>query len=161
MNVLDIIIVILLVFFLYKGFVHGLVYEVSSILSLLLGIYIAVNFSHVTESYLVKEFQLDWPYLSKISFALTFLLVVFGVHLVGKTVTKLLKMVALSMFNRILGGFFGMAKIVVILSICFGFLDSFTSLGRADFMQESQLLKPLMKLSAPILEELTTLGSQF
>ena len=52
MNYLDIIIVIPLLYGLIKGFSNGLVKEITGLLGLIIGVYVAVNFS----SYLYPKF---------------------------------------------------------------------------------------------------------
>ena len=45
MNTLDIIFLIPLLWFAYKGFVNGLVVELASLIALLLGVYLSFRFS--------------------------------------------------------------------------------------------------------------------
>ena len=52
MNYLDIAITVALLYGLVKGFSKGLIIEVTGLLSLIIGIYIAVNFSIFLEPYL-------------------------------------------------------------------------------------------------------------
>jgi membrane protein required for colicin V production len=71
MNILDIIILILLVIFTIQGFRKGLVAELSSLVALVLGVYIAFYFSDVTADFLREFFGIDNKYLKSIAFVLT------------------------------------------------------------------------------------------
>ena len=53
MNYLDIVIAILLLYGLIKGFTNGLIKEITGLLGLIIGVYVAINFS----SYLHPKFE--------------------------------------------------------------------------------------------------------
>ena len=54
MNYLDIIIAVPLLYGLIKGFSNGLVKEVTSLLALFIGVYVAINFSEYLEPKFMK-----------------------------------------------------------------------------------------------------------
>jgi len=117
MNLIDIFIGVILILGFYKGFKRGLVLELTSLLGLILGI--------VGAFYLSKEYGLyigewlDWEdeYLRITTFLLSFLGIVIIVSFIGKLITKLIDFVALSFFNKLLGGLFGLLKFGLLLSI--------------------------------------------
>ena len=117
MNYLDIILAIPLLWAVYRGFTKGLVIEVASLAALILGLWGAIRFSWFTTDVLTRQLEWTSPYLPVISFAITFIVIVIGVHLVARLVDKLVRAVALGPFNRILGVVFGVAKMGFILSI--------------------------------------------
>ena len=49
------------------------------------------------------------------------------ISIVGKALTKILKMVFLGFLNKMLGGVFGVIKFALILSICFIFFENINS----------------------------------
>ncbi len=110
MNVLDIVITVLLAIGLVRGVLKGFFVEVASLISLILGVYVASHFSHYVGNYLVKYITLEEQYLKLISFAVTFILVVLGVALLGKFITKIADVASLGLLNRIAGGVFGALK---------------------------------------------------
>ena len=61
------------------------------------------------------------------SFAITFLGIIIVVTLIGKTITKALKLVFLGFYNKILGGIFGVVKLFTILSIIFVLFEDLNS----------------------------------
>ena len=61
MGFIDVILGLLLVYGLYKGFRNGLILEIASIAALIAGIYGAIHFSYIAAGYLSQ--RLDWsPY---------------------------------------------------------------------------------------------------
>ena len=73
MNYIDIFILVILMWFGYKGFRKGLVFELVSIIALALGIYGGLKFSDTTAEFLAS--YLDSEYLEIISFTVTFLVI--------------------------------------------------------------------------------------
>lgn len=115
MNYFDIIIGIVLILALVKGFKNGLVIELASLAALVFGLLGAVYFSDVTESYLIQYF--DSSHIGIIAFIITFILIVIGVHLVARLIDKLIKAVALGPVNRLLGVLFSLLKYAFIISV--------------------------------------------
>ncbi len=106
--------------------------ELSSIIALLLGVYGSIKFSDFTFTFFSVRFpkiieNIDENYLKIASFAFTFFLIIVLISLIGKAATKILKMVFLGFLNKILGGFFGVIKFTLILSICFVFFKNINS----------------------------------
>ena len=132
MNYLDIFITCVLVFGFSRGYLKGLVMELSSIIALLLGVYGSIKFSDFTLTFISNRSpeiieSVDENYLKIASFVFTFLLIIVLISLVGKALTKILKMVFLGFLNKMLGGVFGVIKFALILSICFIFFENINS----------------------------------
>ncbi len=123
MNYFDIVIGIILIIAIVRGFKNGLVIELATLAALVLGVWGAVKFSSVTEQWLIQYFNSD--YIGIIAFLLTFVGIVILVHLVAKAVDKLVKAIALGFVNRLLGGVFSLLKIGFILSILMAVFASF------------------------------------
>ena len=117
MAVLDIILSVLLVYGLYKGFSKGLFVEVASLLSLLVGLYGAIHFSFFAENWLETKMDWDAKYIQIVAFAITFFGLLLLVSLVGKIVTKIIDAAQLGLLNKIAGAAFGLAKIALIVSV--------------------------------------------
>lgn len=117
MNYIDIVLGILLILAAISGFKKGLVAEVASLAALVLGIWGAIKFSYITSEFLVENFNLQTQYLNLISFAVTFVVIVILVHIVGNTITKMMDVVMLGFVNKLAGLVFGIVKSALILSI--------------------------------------------
>ncbi len=119
MTFLDIVIAIPLVIFIWKGWHKGLVFEVANLPGLIVGIYCAVHFSCKVAGWL--NMDSDTPVL--LSFFVTFLLVIFASHLLGKCIEKFLKLVKVGFLNNLLGGLIGMLECVCILSVLIYYIE--------------------------------------
>ncbi|MCY1721657.1 CvpA family protein [Prolixibacteraceae bacterium Z1-6] len=117
MNYIDIVLGILLIFAAISGFRKGLITELASLAALILGIWGAIKFSYLTTDFLIDNFKLETEYMNLISFAITFVVIVILVHIVGNTVTKLVETVMLGFVNKMAGLVFGVVKAALILSI--------------------------------------------
>lgn len=159
MNFLDALFLIPLIYAAYKGFKHGFVIEIFTLLAFFVGIYAAVNFSDYAANKLQDEFELQQMYLAPTAFALTFLVVGALVFFAGKALEQLVKVAALSPLNKGAGGLFGLLKMAYILSIALVIVESYDEKKRY-FKEEStstsmlyQPLKNLGMITVPGLKE--------
>ena len=137
MSFFDIIIGGLLCYSLFKGIRNGLFVELASLLSLILGIYIAIKFSDVLKN--ILSGWLHWnPYTIQIfSFILTFIIVVIGVYLLGKILTNVANFAFLGWINSLGGGFFRVLKTILIISI---FLTLFQKINYNNYLAKKETL---------------------
>ncbi|PID95010.1 MAG: colicin V production protein [Bacteroidetes bacterium] len=117
MNWLDIVILIPLLLFAFRGLKNGIIMEIFTLIALILGIWGALEFSFITEAYLIEQFQWNNKYLGIIALIITFTLVAVGVYLVGKIIQKLSHAVALGALDKLLGFLFGVMKGLLILAL--------------------------------------------
>jgi len=117
MNTIDLVFAILLLWAAYRGFSKGFIVQLATLAALLLGILGAVMFSDFTSGLIIKKFDVSGQYLPIISFAVTFIAIVIGVHLLAKMINKLLEAIALGIVNRLLGVLFSVLKIAFVVSI--------------------------------------------
>lgn len=154
---IDLIILIPVLFGLYKGYSKGLILSLATLLGLLLGIYGGVKFSHLTSKYLFENFQIDIPL---IAFAVTFLLIVIGIYLLGKILDKFTDILALGLVNNFAGALFGGGKVVLILAVALLFFENANAsfnFVENNVIEKSQLydyLKQTSEVVFPYFEEL-------
>lgn len=124
MNPIDIILAVLLLFGLVRGFIKGFFVEVTSFVALVLGLYGAIHFSYFAAGFI--EPRVSWPvkYVEITAFAATFLMVVILLFLLGRILTKLADAAALGILNKLLGAVFGTLKIGLILSVILIIFDN-------------------------------------
>ena len=113
MNWLDLILVVPLAWFTYKGFKKGLVFELFALAGLLLGTWAAVHFS----SFVAELIGIEGSSAILVAFFVTFVGVVVLSYFAGKLGNGILKVMKLDMLNKLLGALFGMLKCVCILSV--------------------------------------------
>lgn len=157
MNFLDIIIVVPLLWALYKGFKKGLIIEIASLAALLLGIYGGIHFSDAVAGFLQEKFDWNSQYMPLISFTITFLGIVLLVYTIGKVIEKIVDIVALGIANKILGAVFGLLKVAFILSVVIIIFDNFDSKMKIidqEKKENSMLYKPLKSFSVAVIPKL-------
>lgn len=158
MNFIDIILGTILVFGLIRGVWNGFFVELASFVSLLIGIFIAIKFSGFVADYIRENLLSESQYIEIIAFAITFILVIVGVILLAKTFTKLASFTGLGWINRLLGGVFGLLKMLFILSIALHF---FQKINKNDALiteqkkEDSILYQPIVKASELVFPILT------
>ena len=118
MSFIDIVFAVLLGFAVYKGLKNGLFVEVASLLALVAGIYLAIKFSSLVGA-IFTGFVPSWnpKYIEITAFIITFLLVVIGIHLSAKILTKLADFAFLGWINKLAGVIFSLLKTILALSV--------------------------------------------
>lgn len=151
MGFLDIVLGLLLVWGLYKGFKNGLLLEVASILALIAGIYGAIHFSYIVGDYFSQNMQWNERYFNIASFIITFIIIVLAVHFAGKLLTKVANIVLLGAINKIAGALFGILKMAVIVGAILVFFDRLNntlSFVNEETKKESILYEPVKEIGA-------------
>lgn len=116
MNILDILILVILGFCLVRGIFRGIIKELTSIVGVFVGFFVAYNFYPVV-AVLISRFFANEAYLNIVSFLLAFTVLFLAVGLVGVILKHLFKAVALGWLDRALGATFGFVKAVLIVSV--------------------------------------------
>ena len=150
MGFLDIILCALLVFAFYKGVINGLFVELASLISLLLGIYFAIKFSFIMKEILMGFVKWNPNTIQIVAFALTFIVVVIGIHLLGKFLTGIANFAFLGWLNKLGGGFFRVLKTVLIVSIVFSVFEKINYnnfLAKKETLDDSIFFKPIQKIA--------------
>lgn len=117
-------ILIILVYGLFRGFTEGLVKELASLIALVLGIWGAIKLSGLTAEKLYDFFDMTGKYVGILAFVITFAIIVIIINFVGVIADRLIKAVSLGFLNRLLGMAFGVFKTALILSIFFVVLNA-------------------------------------
>ena len=153
MNTLDIILAVILLFGLVKGFMKGLFVEVASLIALIAGVYGAIHFSFFVGDYLLERVSWEERYVNIAAFAITFVLIVIIISMSGKALTKLADFAALGLVNKILGAIFGALKFGVILSIIliiFSHTNGTLSFVKQETLDASILYEPIKSIATTL-----------
>lgn len=122
MNYLDILILIPVAWFGYKGFSNGLIRELASIVALIAGLYASFKFSDWVEVWIHND---KIPH--EVYFAITFFAVLVLVFLAGRFVEKVIKLMIPEIVNNLAGALFGAVKVMVIFSAFLFLINSIDS----------------------------------
>lgn len=142
MNYIDIIILLFLLFGAFRGFSKGLVIEVATLAGLILGVYISIRYSSYTEGILRDFMNITSEYISYIALAVTFIVVVVGVYILGKLLTKLVDIISLGLVNKLLGTIFGVVKYFIIVCVLLMIIDALNE--KFQFISEETIQKSLL-----------------
>lgn len=161
MNFLDFIFIALLLYAAWKGFKRGFVIELFTFLALFLGLYAGIHFSDFVSNVFREHLSVTTEYLPAISFTVIFLAVGAMIYFGGKAVEKLIKIIQLSLINKILGLFFSSLKMIFLMGAGILIIESYNE--KEEFISEetktkSLLFYPLKKvvtISIPAFEEST------
>jgi len=156
MNTFDIIITALLLFGFIRGLFKGLFIEVASLVGLIAGIYGSIHFSHFIKDFLITQVSWEEKYITIISFAITFIIIVLVITLIGKLFTKIADFASLGILNKLLGGIFGALKIGLLLSVIlliFSKLNNKIPFISNEQQENAVLYNPLKNLAPAIFPE--------
>jgi membrane protein required for colicin V production len=162
MNYFDIILIIPLIWGVYKGFKKGFIIEIASFIALGLGIWGGMRFSSISAKYLSDAFEISEKVMPLISFAATFIAIVLVVFTLAKMLQKIITMVALGFINRAAGALFGMLKFGLIMSVLINFaniINAQISFIDPEMKNTSILYKPMGKISQIIIPGLKEISS--
>ena len=153
MNYLDIIILISLLYSLVKGFFNGLIKEIIGLLGLIIGVYIAINFSSYLHPRVTDFFKGYAQFVPIISFATLFIVSILAIRLLGYFLDKITKVLALGIISKILGAVFGALKVLVIFSFLMFFIKEYKLID-SKTQDQAVLLDPIEDLAEIITPKL-------
>ena len=130
MHLIDMTILAVLFFFALKGALRGLVNEVSSLVGLLAGGWLAYRFYSVLAVPIRVSLHIPAYISSFLAFMLILMTIGIIAHILGNIITTALRIVMLGSFNRIGGLLLGAAEGAMLLCLLF-------SVGTVKFMPEN------------------------
>ena len=153
MNYLDVLIVISLVYFSFKGFKNGIIKEVTGLLALVLGVHIAITFSskiHKITGDVILGYE---EYVPIISFSIFFVSTFFLVKIIGNMTHKISNILALGLFSRVFGFLFGVLKTLIVFSFVFSLIEDYYYIDEK-IKKESVLIEPTQKITKKIIPKI-------
>lgn len=115
MNILDLLIILPVGYFAYKGFLAGIIQEVLGIAGIIMGVF--VTFAYMKPVSVIIEPVFTNPDTATIvAGLLLFIGTIAIVQTAGYMVRKFLELIKLNFINRIAGFFFGALKSVIVVS---------------------------------------------
>jgi membrane protein required for colicin V production len=149
MSAADIIIIIVIAFFAIKGLICGLIKEAAGIAAILVGLFLAVNFSGWLSNWILEKGWFDPKYLEIISFTIIFLGVILLVILLSKLLDKFADAISLNWLNKLAGFVFGGCKgALIVAGVCYlaeRIIQNF-SLTEHEFLADSKIYAQLLAL---------------
>lgn len=124
MNYLDVIIILLIIFSAIHGYKKGLIHELASLASLVLGIYLAIRFNEWVAAKFQYFFSQNTSFI--VAFVLIFIIVSISIFFIGKMLEKTFEEAELGPINKLAGIVFNIAKTVIFLSVFIFVLNFFS-----------------------------------
>ena len=131
----------------YKGYTKGIIYSMLSLIAIIAGIIIAMNFSSFAAVWLAKNFNLPSIILPVLSFVLVLIAVIASIKLVAILTEKILKAIMLNFVNKIAGALVWSFIVVLIFSVLVYFVDQAGFLTSA--VKQASITYPLVKSLGP------------
>ncbi len=146
MILLDILIVLLLLWSIFRGYKKGVVVQLGTLLGLFLGVYLAFALGDAMGKWLNI-----WGTLGQVvGFIAVFALVVIGLAFLGKLLSSVFSSVGLGVLNQGLGALLSLVKWTLIVSIaifCFDMFNQKQQWVKQDTLDKSLLYAPMCKLT--------------
>ncbi|GFK95238.1 hypothetical protein NNJEOMEG_03096 [Fundidesulfovibrio magnetotacticus] len=143
MNIADLTLLIIWGFFFVRGYIRGLVKEAASILALILGFKLAVAYSPALSPHLTPLVS-NPAFAAPAAFLILFVGVMIACSLLVSGLTTLMKLTLIDWANKFFGGFFGLAKGILVTALILWVWT--VLLPRPDFMASSRLVPVLEKV---------------
>jgi membrane protein required for colicin V production len=151
MAALDILFLLFLGYGFYSGFRNGLFVELASLLSFIIGVWVAIKCSYLLGGWVSEHLNTGPDVTKGIAFLLTLIGVVIGIHLLAKTFTSIASFAFLGSLNKWAGALISVLKTMILLGLLILFLQKVSwedSLISEEKRKQSILYSPLVKTSA-------------
>lgn len=142
MSYLDLILALPIVFGLIRGFMKGMIVELTSIMALILGVYGAILFSNSVAQFLAKHFEWSTDIIAIIAFVLVFAAILILVHLLARIIERGIKLAALGLVNKLAGALIGGLKMALVVSVLLLIVDKIDR--HMDFVPTEEKSKSLL-----------------
>ncbi len=149
MNFLDILIAIPLGYLVFKGYKRGLIFELSSLVGVVVGCIVAVRMANQV-SLLIG---LKGSNSLLISFFILFVGVIVFALFLGKLVERFVKLMHVGFVNNLAGALLGMTKAVCIVGVLLYYIvviDLKEKVLTCDIKQSSMLYRPVVKVGSQL-----------
>ena len=150
MSIIDIILLICFIPALIGGVRKGLINQVISIISFVLGVWMSFEFAAFVGEWLSEYIEASREVLTIIAFALIIIAISIILSLAGKLIEGIFKVAHIGWMNRVLGGLFSLLKSALIIGLILMAFDSFNSTFQKvpeETIAESILYEPIKNLA--------------
>lgn len=157
LSLFDFIIVSVLIWGIYKGYLQGYIVQTIALFALLAGTYIAAKLSMGFYNLMVDRSETAIPNLPVVVFSVLFGFVLFASNYVALYILKQVASVPKDMYAKFLGSFFAMVKYLVIISVFLVFIkriDNNYGIVTEREKERTLLFQPVSKLAPTIIPTL-------
>jgi len=119
----DIVITVVVGLFVFKGLVKGFIREFLGFVGFIIAFLLGTNSMENGANILLSVISIPYPLAQIVSYFIIFMIVLFFIRFIAKSITKLMKETSLGWLNRAGGAAFGFIFGVLLLSIIIAFLN--------------------------------------
>lgn len=160
MHYIDLILIIPILWGLYRGFMNGVIMEAATLAAFFLGAWGGIYFSDFMAGLIKSWSGSNSPYIPLIAFAVTFVGILALVFLTAKLVQRFVENgMALGLVNKLAGAAFGGLKFAMILSLLLFVIDSIGKdkpLVPKSVTDKSLLYKPVASIAPALIPGLSS-----
>ncbi len=160
-NYVDIILLAVWLIAVIEGVVKGLIKQIFGILALILACYCSYRFSGFSAEKLFQWFGWEGDGVKIAAFAITFVVVLLGVSLLGHLLDRIARLALLGWINKLFGAVFGWVKwnlLLVIFVYILGLIDQLIPFLPKEEMDNSILFPVIEKIASALTPYLPFLG---
>lgn len=153
MSILDIIIVCCFLPALYMGISKGFIKQIVAIAVIFFGITLSLRFTDYVSNLLAAKLGCEGIWIKVLSLIIIFSVVAFVLSMLGKIVTKIIKVTLLGWADKLLGvvlSLFFTAVIISTLIYIFNSINELTGIISEDKIAESVLYNPLLNFAKTV-----------
>ncbi|MEO0311671.1 MAG: hypothetical protein RIQ89_1328 [Bacteroidota bacterium] len=154
MEIFDWVIVGIIAFGAYRGFVKGFIYQLCVSGALFLAMFLGFKLAHLLTPWLSDLLNYEEATIKWMSFFIIFLGVIIGLYFLAKILTNMADATGLGLPNKIAGAALGGAKLALIISMCIWFYhkaDEDAHLITKEERKASFTYHPLLKFAPKLL----------
>jgi membrane protein required for colicin V production len=150
-NIFDLVILIILAFFVFNGFRRGFLREIAGLVGVVIAFILAVRFMNDFSGIISYYLGLSPRIAVIVTAVVIFVLVLVTFVVLAKIIQKLMEMATLGWVNRLFGSLFGLLKGVIIVSILALIISLVPGGQEFDKEQEESALFNPMRKAAPLI----------
>ncbi|MFW5998178.1 MAG: CvpA family protein [Bacillota bacterium] len=151
-TILDIIIIILFLYFILNGYKRGFIRQTSKILGLIVALLIAIKQYQAFTVHLTPFLDVPPPVLHFISFSIIFILFNLIIHILGTALKKATNLLLLGPVDQLIGALFGFVKSGVLVYVMIFILNEIPYDGVVAMIDRSYFASNLLELT-PLIQQ--------
>src|SRR6187402_2615094 len=151
--ILDIIVAVILILAVIKGYRQGLIVALFSLVAFVIGLAAALKLSVVVAGYIGKAVNVSDKWLPIVSFAVVFLIVVLLVRLGAKFIQKTVELAMLGWVNRVGGILLYVSLYILIFSVLLFYADQMNFI-KPETKSESVIYSYIQPWGPKLMDEL-------
>ena len=160
LTILDIIILILFLYFVIKGYNKGFIRQTSKILGLIIALLVAIKQYQDFEGFLTPYLEVSPPLLSFISFSIIFIVFNIVIHILGISLKKATNFLFLGPVDSIAGAFLGFLKSGILVYLIIYILNEVPHDYVINMLDESYFASNILELTPVIQQNLNKMFGQ-